>query len=230
MSKKPNVVAILIDDMGWKDLSYCGSDFYESPNIDKLKEQGMYFSRAYAACPVCSPSRASFLTGKYPATVGVTNWIAYGGAHPRYGKLIDAPYIDHMPLEETTLAHAFKDSLLEYQAAKNRIAVQIDDPIAFEYLSAALEAGGVFRDRDVKKGHIAVPVDRFGVLLRTAFPAIEESEIEARFKRVVPEFAEEPVEDGKGFFARLSDWLQRAEPYVNIAGNLATCVYPLLGM
>lgn len=109
MSKRPNIVAILIDDMGWKDLSYCGSDFYESPNLDKLKEQGMYFSRAYAACPVCSPSRASFLTGKYPATVGVTNWIAYGGAHPRYGRLIDAPYIDHIPLEETTLAHAFKE-------------------------------------------------------------------------------------------------------------------------
>ncbi len=109
MSKKPNIVTILIDDMGWTDLSYCGSNFYESPNIDKLKERGMYFTRAYAACPVCSPSRASFLTGKYPATVGVTNWIANPGVHPRYGKLIDAPYVDHIPLEETTIAKLLKN-------------------------------------------------------------------------------------------------------------------------
>ena len=85
--------------MAWTDLSYCGSNFYESPNIDALCSRGMSFTRAYAACPVCSPSRASFLTGKYPATVGVTNFIATGGAHPRKGKLIDAPYIDHIPPE-----------------------------------------------------------------------------------------------------------------------------------
>ena len=89
--KKPNIVTILIDDMGWTDLSYCGSNFYESPNLDRLRERGMAFTRAYAACPVCSPSRASFLTGKYTASVGVTNWIANPGVHPRYGKLIDAP-------------------------------------------------------------------------------------------------------------------------------------------
>lgn len=102
---RPNFVFILIDDLGWRDLSVYGSAFYETPNLDRLAAEGMRFTDAYAACPVCSPTRASILTGKYPATVGVTNWI---GAHAR-GKLIDAPYIDHLPLEEHSLARALKE-------------------------------------------------------------------------------------------------------------------------
>ena len=74
---KPNLVVILIDDMGWKDLSRTGSEFYETPNIDRLGEKGMMFTRGYAACPVCSPTRASLLTGKYPVGHGVTDWIHY---------------------------------------------------------------------------------------------------------------------------------------------------------
>lgn len=110
MNQKTNVITILMDDMGWTDLSYCGSNFYESPNIDRLRSQGMSFTRAYASCPVCSPSRASFLTGKYPATLGVTNWIGYGTVHPTKGKLIDAPYIKHLPDGEYTIAAALKDA------------------------------------------------------------------------------------------------------------------------
>lgn len=90
--------------MGWKDLTCYGSEFYETPNIDRLAKNGMMFTDAYAACPVCSPTRASILSGKYPATVGVTDWI---GAHTK-GKLIDAPYIDHLPLDEYSLAKALK--------------------------------------------------------------------------------------------------------------------------
>lgn len=104
-NKQPNIVFILIDDMGWKDLSCYGSEFYETPNIDKLAAEGMRFTDAYAACPVCSPTRASMMSGKYPARVGVTDWI---GAHAR-GRLIDAPYIDHLPLEEKSLAKALKE-------------------------------------------------------------------------------------------------------------------------
>ncbi len=63
--KKPNILFILLDDMGWKDLACTGSTFYETPNIDRLSREGMSFTNAYASCPVCSPSRASFLTGKY---------------------------------------------------------------------------------------------------------------------------------------------------------------------
>ena len=109
--KKPNILMILVDDMGWKDLSACGSTFYESPNIDALMHSGMMFDNAYASCPVCSPSRASILTGKYPATVGVTDWIDTSGeCHPVKGYLIDAPYIKHLPHEEYNIAKCLKDN------------------------------------------------------------------------------------------------------------------------
>jgi arylsulfatase A-like enzyme len=105
----PNIVFILLDDYGWKDSSCYGSTFYETPNIDRLAREGMFFSDAYAACPVCSPTRASILSGKYPATVGVTDWIDWGKhIHPARGKLIDVPYIDHLPLTEKSAASALK--------------------------------------------------------------------------------------------------------------------------
>ncbi len=103
--KKPNIIFILIDDLGWVDLTCYGSTFYETPNIDRLASEGMRFTDAYAACPVCSPTRASILTGKYPATLGLTNFIG-GNAK---GKLIDAPYIKELPLTEKTIARALKE-------------------------------------------------------------------------------------------------------------------------
>ncbi|MDP6776198.1 MAG: sulfatase [Candidatus Latescibacteria bacterium] len=107
---RPNIVFILIDDMGWRDLSCCGSEFYETPNIDMLASQGMRFTDAYAACPVCSPTRASILTGKYPATVGVTDWIDWGGRiHPARGRVIDVPYLKALPTSEHSLARALQD-------------------------------------------------------------------------------------------------------------------------
>ena len=101
---QPNIIFVLIDDMGWRDLSCYGSSFYETPHIDRLAGESMRFTDAYAACPVCSPTRASILTGKYPATVGVTNYIG----KKKRGRLIDAPYVDHLPLEECSLARALK--------------------------------------------------------------------------------------------------------------------------
>ena len=74
-SRRPNFVFFLIDDLGWQDLGCYGSTFYETPNIDRLAAQGMRFTNAYAACPVCSPTRASILTGKYPARLRLTDWI-----------------------------------------------------------------------------------------------------------------------------------------------------------
>jgi arylsulfatase A-like enzyme len=107
---KPNLLFILIDDLGWKDLGCYGSNFYETPNLDRLAKEGMSFSDAYASCPVCSPTRASILSGKYPATVGVTDWIDWSGRlHPCRGRLIDVPYVDHLPLEEVSLASALKE-------------------------------------------------------------------------------------------------------------------------
>ncbi len=108
--KKPNIIFILIDDMGFRDLQCLGSTFYETPNIDRLQREGMCFTNAYASCPVCSPSRASALTGKYPATVGVTDWIDTSGTcHPVKGRLIDVPYLKYLPHAETTIASALKE-------------------------------------------------------------------------------------------------------------------------
>ena len=108
--KKTNFIFILIDDLGWKDISCYGSSFYETPNLDRLAAEGMRFTDAYAACPVCSPARASILSGKYPASVGITDWIdGEGKTHPATGKLIDSPYIKHLPLSEKSLARALKE-------------------------------------------------------------------------------------------------------------------------
>lgn len=112
--KRPNIIFFLADDLGWADLGCYGSSFYETPNIDALRERGMLFSDAYAACPVCSPTRGSILTGKYPATLGITDWIDWGGdVHPAQGKLVDVPYLKALPREETTLASALGEA--DYQ-------------------------------------------------------------------------------------------------------------------
>jgi len=101
-TKRPNFVFFLIDDMGWKDLGCFGSTFYETPNVDRLAAQGMRFTNAYAACPVCSPTRASIMTGKYPARLGITDWI---GAPPQ-----PTAYREYLPLEEVTIAEALKEA------------------------------------------------------------------------------------------------------------------------
>ena len=75
-SRSPNVVFFLVDDLGWSDVGCYGSRFYETPNIDALAEDGVRFTQAYAACHVCSPTRASILTGKYPARLRLTDWLA----------------------------------------------------------------------------------------------------------------------------------------------------------
>ena len=101
----PNIVFILIDDMGQRDPGCYGSTFYETPNIDRLAREGMLFTDAYAACPVCSPTRGSILTGRHPATLGVTDWIDWSGnVHPARGRLVDVPYIKNLPADVPNLA------------------------------------------------------------------------------------------------------------------------------
>ena len=102
---KPNIIFVLIDDLGWRDLGCYGSSFYETPNLDRLAQESLRFTNAYAASPVCSPTRASIMSGKYPATVQVTNFIAGMSK----GKLLSAPYLHHLPLEEKTIAGALKE-------------------------------------------------------------------------------------------------------------------------
>jgi arylsulfatase A-like enzyme len=107
---RPNIVFLLMDDLGWRDLGCFGSTFYETPNLDRLAAEGMRFTDAYAACPVCSPTRASLLTGRYPARVGITDWIDWGGRlHPARGRLIDAPYLRQLPPQQVTLASALRE-------------------------------------------------------------------------------------------------------------------------
>lgn len=102
----PNIVFILVDDLGWADLGCYGSKFYETPNIDKLATQGMLFKQAYSANPVCSPTRASIMTGKYPTRVGITDWIP--GLDPKDRKLLGPEDLHELPLDEITLAESLK--------------------------------------------------------------------------------------------------------------------------
>ena len=103
----PNFIFILIDDMGWTDLGCFGSTFYKTPNIDRLAGQGMKFTDAYAACPVCSPTRASILTGRYPARLHLTDWLP--GRRDMPTQMLLRPQIRQaLPLEEFTLAEALK--------------------------------------------------------------------------------------------------------------------------
>jgi len=106
-AEKPNLVFFLIDDLGRNDLGCYGSDFYQTPNIDRLAAEGMKFTDAYAACPVCSPTRASLMTGKYPARLQLTDWLP-GRADRPDQKLARPAIRQQLPLEETTIAEALK--------------------------------------------------------------------------------------------------------------------------
>lgn len=115
-AKKPNFIFILVDDLGWTDVGAFGSTFYETPNIDSLTAKGVKFTNAYAACPVCSPTRASIMTGKYPARLYTTDW--FGAPQPTtVGKhwtknkpLLPAAYEENLPLSEITLAETLKNN------------------------------------------------------------------------------------------------------------------------
>jgi len=104
-ARRPNIVFILVDDLGWHDVGCYGSRIYHTPSIDRLATQGMRFTDGYAACPVCSPTRASILTGKYPARLHLTDWIP---GSRRWGKLRPPEWTKYMPLEEVTIAEALK--------------------------------------------------------------------------------------------------------------------------
>jgi arylsulfatase A-like enzyme len=107
-SERPNIVFILIDDLGWSDLGCTGSRYYETPNIDRLAGQGMRFTDAYAAAPLCSPTRASILTGKYPARLQLTDVIGRKDRDGPHQALRSAPCREFLPLEEVTIPKALK--------------------------------------------------------------------------------------------------------------------------
>jgi arylsulfatase A-like enzyme len=110
---RPNVIFILLDDYGYADLGCYGSQFYETPNIDRLATEGVRFTDAYAACPVSSPTRAALMTGKYPVNTGVTDWLpgrqASNPALPE-DRLLSLPFKQQLDLNEITIAEALKSN------------------------------------------------------------------------------------------------------------------------
>jgi arylsulfatase A-like enzyme len=110
---KPNVIFILLDDYGYADLGCYGSKFYETPVIDRLAKQGIRFTDAYAASPVCSPTRAAIMTGRYPTNTGITDWIpgrqASNSGSPN-DKLIALPFALELNLEEVTIAEILRQN------------------------------------------------------------------------------------------------------------------------
>ncbi|QEF96624.1 Arylsulfatase [Stieleria maiorica] len=107
VSDSPNVVFFLVDDLGWADLGCYGSSFHETPSADRLASEGVRFTDAYAACHVCSPTRASVMTGRYPARIGLTDWIPGRRDFP-FQKLTNAPNLQQLPLEQVTLPEALQ--------------------------------------------------------------------------------------------------------------------------
>ena len=111
---QPNILLIVADDLGWTDLGCYGSTFYETPHLDQLATEGVRFTDAYAACPVCSPTRAAIQAGKYPARMDTTDW--FGAPQPhrmrkhrtRFKPLLPARYVEELPAEATTLAEHFQ--------------------------------------------------------------------------------------------------------------------------
>ena len=105
--RKPNIVFFLVDDLGWTDLGCYGSDFYQTPHIDRLAAEGVRFTDAYAACNACSPTRAAVLTGNYPARLKLTDWIPGQRSLPNH-KLKSPKWTQQLEHRHTTLAEALK--------------------------------------------------------------------------------------------------------------------------
>jgi arylsulfatase A-like enzyme len=109
--RPPNIVFFLVDDLGWKDLGCYGSSLHDTPHLDRLAASAMRFTDAYASCPVCSPTRGSVMTGKYPARLGITDWIP--GQRPKNRPLECPAILNELPLEEVTIAEALKAARYE---------------------------------------------------------------------------------------------------------------------
>jgi len=107
-ARLPNIVVFLVDDLGWRDLQCYGSEFHRTPRIDEFAARGVRFTQAYAACHVCSPTRASVLTGRYPARLKLTDWLP-GRRDFAFQKLRNAATIQQLPLSEVTVAEVLRE-------------------------------------------------------------------------------------------------------------------------
>jgi arylsulfatase A-like enzyme len=116
----PNVVFLMADDLGWMDTAHYGSDFYETPNVDRLASEGMAFRTAYAANPLCSPTRASLLTGQYPARLGITAPVCHADEErlesalpstaPADEPLLTPESATRLPHDQTTLSEVLSEA------------------------------------------------------------------------------------------------------------------------
>ena len=111
-TERPNIVLIMADDLGWKDLHCYGNEKLDTPNLDRLAKQGLFFTDAYSASPVCTPTRAALMTGESPARLNITN---HAGGHPLHFQkpgtnLITPKWLRYLPLERVTLAEQLKDA------------------------------------------------------------------------------------------------------------------------
>ncbi len=106
-AKQTNFLFLLVDDMGWADIGVNGSRFHETPHIDRLAASGMRFTQGYAACPVCSPTRASIMTGRHPVRVDITDWIP-GQSNQATNKLLHPSDRDNLAHREVTIAEQLK--------------------------------------------------------------------------------------------------------------------------
>ena len=142
---KPNIVFILADDLGYMDIGANNPNtFYDTPHLDGLAAKGVRFTQGYAACPVCSPTRGSILTGKYPPRTGITDYI--GGT--RSGKLLPAPNRDRLALDEATMAEAFKaEGYATFFAGKWHLGPEgfWPEQQGFDFNLGGTDAGGPYK-------------------------------------------------------------------------------------
>ena len=155
---KPNIIFFLVDDLGWSDAGCYGSKFHETPAIDQMAKEGIRFDNAYSTCHVCSPSRASILTGKYPARTNLTEWL--GGRPERdYEPLHHGEKLTALPDEEVTLAETLKSpgyATANYGKAHLRVdpkAYGFDEEITGWVRSYHYPFGGAYNSKlPAKKG------------------------------------------------------------------------------
>ncbi len=108
-AKRPNVIFFLVDDLGWSDIASFGSRFYETPNIDRLGREGVRFTNAYTTCHVSSPARASILTGCYPASINMTDWLPGRREFP-FQQLRNVEVNQDLPADVPTIAQTLHEN------------------------------------------------------------------------------------------------------------------------
>ncbi len=147
-AKSPNILFILADDLGWNDLGAGGSTFYESPHIDRIAYEGMRFTNGYATCQVCSPSRASILTGQYTPRHGITDWIGAPVGDKwrklgRHTKALPPDYSHNLGRDQVTFAEVLRrNGYKTFFAGKWHMGDEVDpEDFGFEINKGGWDAG-----------------------------------------------------------------------------------------